>query len=177
MKWSSCQTQGSSASVVFLSFCCHPKLSDIVIYFYKPCFWIHNFILFFSNPIQRTLVNWSSSGNIKRRSLRDLLRDCATKTKQNKKLVKNQRIRLLLLLFFKILFIYSWEMIPAPGSCPEPKADAQRLSYPGVPDETSISGNGRQKFTSTFPMKEVEKWEIIIIVIVILQEFIRELAR
>ena len=26
-----------------------------------------------------------------------------------------------------------WDSIPEMGSCPEPKADAQPLSYPGVP--------------------------------------------
>ena len=29
-----------------------------------------------------------------------------------------------------------WDPIPGPGSCPEPKADAQWLSHPGVPNVT-----------------------------------------
>ena len=51
-----------------------------------------------------------------------------------------------------------WDSIPGPGSCPDPKADAQPLSHPGVPTiafqpdqaeiahrETLTLGKGREQ--------------------------------
>ena len=32
-----------------------------------------------------------------------------------------------------------WDMIPGPGSHPEPKTDAQQLSHPGIPSSFIIN--------------------------------------